>query len=552
MAPRMPLPEVIFRDAPTPAAGLSSRADVALFAGLVARTPAPLPASLLAVLAEAGWAGAGPFARSPAHVEALLDVPVAIDSFDAFEALFAWRGRALAPGDPRRVACPLGLAVKSFFAAGGIRAVIVRTGDPLPLLTDAPPDQVLAAKRRLLSWAAASPPPDAAARVPLLPGFGGLGAPIEATDAKTWRGAAHVLGVAEAAMLLLPDLPELIAGVPEPVPDPPAPPPPPEAFRPCAPPAPDFVPDARITRPAVSAPRLDRAGYAAWADALRFVLDMLSPARAVAQRRDVMVVTSLPLPSRRAGAVPRNSEGWPLALLDDAGLSGGSLLARARIGSARLQLAYPWIETADSTGQPEGVQAPEGVLAGTIAGSALRLGAFRSAAGSGLASVRRTLPELATGALRRGLPGGAADWLGDRLCLIGRAPAGFALLSDATMAESRHWRAGGVSRLMGIVLRAARELGERHQFENSGPALWAGMRATLEGFLERLRAAGALAGATPQDAYTVRCDRSTMTQADIDAGRVIATVAITAAQPIQRITVTLALTEGGAVTARAA
>jgi hypothetical protein len=36
-----------------------------------------------------------------------------------------------------------------------------------------------------------------------------------------------------------------------------------------------------------------------------------------------------------------------------------------------------------------------------------------------------------------------------------------------------------------------------------------------------------------------------MTQADIDAGRVIATVAITAAQPIQHITVTLAVAQGG-------
>jgi hypothetical protein len=542
----MPFPEIVFRDVPKPAAGLSSRADVAFFAGLVARTSAPLPASVMAQLTEAGWAGAGPFARSDAHVQALLDVPVAVDSFDAFEALFAWNTRPIALGDPRTLACPLGLAVKAFFAAGGIRAVIVRVGDPLPLLSDA------IAKRRMLSWASVSPPPDAAARVPLLPGFGGLGAPIEATDAKTWRGAAHVLGVAEAAMLLLPDLPDLIAGETEPVPDPPTPPPPPENFRPCAPPAPDFVPDARVSRPAVSAPRLDRAGYGAWANAIRFALNMLSPVRTVAQRRDVMVVASLPLPSRRPGSVPDGSEGWPLALLDDATVPGGSLLPRVRIGSARLQLAYPWIETADSVMQAEGVEAPEGVLAGTIARTALRLGAFRSAASTELPSVRRTVPELATGALRRGLPDHKSDWLGDRLSLIGKSPSGFALLSDATMAESKAWRAGGVSRLMGIVLRAARQLGERHQFENSGPALWASMRGTLEAFLERLRAAGALAGATPEEAYTVRCDRSTMTQADIDAGRVIATVAITAAQPIQRIIVTLALAEGGAVTARAA
>ena len=47
------------------------------------------------------------------------------------------------------------------------------------------------------------------------------------------------------------------------------------------------------------------------------------------------------------------------------------------------------------------------------------------------------------------------------------------------------------------------------------------------------------------DAYSVRCDASSMTQSDIDAGRVIATIAFTASQPIQQITVTLALTQAG-------
>jgi len=389
--------------------------------------------------------------------------------------------------------------------------------------------------------------------VPLLPGFAGRGSPVEATDPHTWRGAAHVFGVEEAAMLLLPDLPDLIAGSPAPIPDLPTPPAPPEQFKPCAPPAPDYVPDARISRPAVSAPRLDRAQYADWAGAIRFTLDLLSPVRTVAQRRDVMLVASLPLPSRRAGAVAHGAEGWPLAVLDDATVPGGALLARTRIGSARLQLAYPWVETGDSQTQPEGVQPPDGVLAGALAGSALRLGAFRSAAGTRLAGVRRCLPTLATSALRRGLPGNAADWLGDRLSLIGPAPTGFAVLSDATVSTDTAWRAAGVSRLMGVLLRAARQLGQQRIFDSSGPALWASLREELEAFMQRLRDAGALAGATPAQAFAVRCDRTTMTQADLDAGRVIATVAFTASQPIQRITVTLALGAiGGLPGARAA
>lgn len=548
----MPFPELVLRQAPPPAAGLSSRADVALFVGLVGRRAGPVPALLQASLEQAGWAGSGPFARGPAATEALLDMPVPVDGFDAFDALFAWDERPLAPGDPRKIPCALGLAVRHFFAEGGQRAVIVRTGDPLPLLPDDAPDRAVAAKRRLLSWSNADAPADAADRAPLLPGLGGRGTPAEATDPRTWRGVAHVFGVDEAALLLLPDLPELTAGVAEPVPDLPAPPPPPERFRPCAPPAAGFVPDARRARPAVSAPRLDRAGYAAWASAVRFTLDLLSPARTVAHRRDVMLLASLPLPSRRAGSVAPGCEGWPLSLLDDASLPGGPLLARARIGSARLQLAYPWIATAGTAMLPEGIAGAEGVLAGALARTARQHGGFRSAAGSPLPSVQLAAPELATSALRRGLPGRVSDWLGDRLSLVGAVPGGFALASDATMSTDPAWRAGGVSRLMGIILRAARQLGSERIFENSGPALWAAIAQELETFMERLRAAGALSGGTPADAYTVRCDRSTMSQADLDAGRVIARVAFTAAQPIQRISVTLALAEGGAVTAEAA
>lgn len=548
----MPFPELVLRDAPRPAAGLSSRADVAMFVGLVARRATAVPGTLRAALEAAGWAGSGPFTRGPAATDALLDMPVPVDSFDAFDALFAWDARPIATGDPRTIPCALGVAVKSFFAEGGRRAVIVRTGDPLPLLSDDAPDQAAAEKRRLIAWTNASPPANAALRTPLLPGFAGRGVPAESTDPRTWHGAAHIFGVDEVAMLSLPDLPELIAGEPEPVPDLPTPPPAPEQFKPCAPAAATVLPAARISRPAVSAPRLDRPLYADWASAIRFVLNLLSPARTVAHRRDVMLLASLPLPTRRAGSVPQGAEGWPLSLLDDASVPGGSLLPRTRIGSARLQLAYPWVETADTASLPEGVAGAEGVLAGAIARTALRLGGFRSAAGSTVSSVRRALPELATSALRRGLPGTTSDWLGDRLSLVGAVPGGFGLASDATMSDDRSWRAGGVSRLMGIILRAARQLGNERIFENSGPALWGAMAQELETFMERLRQAGALAGEKPDDAFTVRCDASTMTQADIDAGRVIATVGFTAAQPIQRILVTLALSEGGSATRQAA
>ena len=532
----MSYPRLTLRDAPPPPAGLPTRADVAVFVGLVGRTAAAVPQPVLDALTSAGWAGTGPFARSADKVAALLDVPVACDSWGAFEALYAWDQRVVEAGAPQMMPSRLGLAVRSFFAAGGARAWIVRTGDPLPLLTHASAKDAAAAKRVLLTGTSAG-------RVALIPGFANIGNEGTATAPASWHGVEHIWGVDDAAMLLLPDLAELLAPAPAPIPDLPHPPAPPENWKTCAPAIAAYVPDPRVGRPAVAAPRLDRAGYGDWGRAVRFLLDKLDASRGAAHRRDVMLITSLPLPSLAPGDAPQRSEAWPLAVLDEVGTAGPQLrlFDRTAIGSARLQLAWPWVETASSGNLPEGLEGGEGVLAGTIAGSARSVGAFRQAAGAKLPSVLRLWPELNSGDLERTLPNKRSDWMGDRLSLIAAKLGGFTLLSDATVSDDPAWRSGGTSRLMGIILRAARWLGQEQMFAPSGQALWAGMRRDIEAFLERLRQAGALDGASAADAYEVRCDSTTMTQADIDAGRVIVRIAVNPAQPVGWITVTLAM-----------
>jgi phage tail sheath protein FI len=52
---------------------------------------------------------------------------------------------------------------------------------------------------------------------------------------------------------------------------------------------------------------------------------------------------------------------------------------------------------------------------------------------------------------------------------------------------------------------------------------------------------GALAGHNANDAFTVRCDRSTMTQNDVDNGRLMVEISVRPAASIERITVVLNL-----------
>lgn len=546
------LPGITFTSSRPTASTLSSRADVAMFVGCVGRRAAPLPEALKTELEQGGWSAQGLFRVEPGRLEALLDVPVPVESWSAFDALFEWERRPSAPGSGDMLPTPLGLAVKSFFAEGGARAYVVRTGDPMPLIDpEASAKDFAAAERRLLSWTNADPPPDADARAPILPGFESRGRGADPADPATWSGAASIYAVDDAAMLVIPDLIDICAGAPQPVPLVPEPPGPPEQFRPCAPAAPGLDPEERVARPEYRAPRLDADGYGMWARAIVFTLELLGRPKGPAHRRDVMLLSAFPLPLAESG-FDRGEEKDPLALLNLSGLPLNlpgtkattlRLLDAAAIGNARLQVAYPWVETSASRNLPEGLQSPEGPLAGLIARTSLEDGAFRSAAGRPCFGARRLHPELGESEIRRGLPGGEADWMGELLCLIGEKRGRIEWLSDSTMAFDRKWRAGGVSRLMGIILRAARTFGDDLMFEPSGPALWARIRSTVEGFLEGLRQRGALDGRTSEQAYEVRCDESSMTQADIDSGRVICRIAFTAAYPIQHIIVSLLLLE---------
>ena len=91
----MPAPGIFLTATRPPAPASSSRADVACFAGLVARR------------------GSG---------DDLLGVPVRLESWSDFDRQFDWAARASVPGAGDRVPTALGLAVRQFFLQGGATA----------------------------------------------------------------------------------------------------------------------------------------------------------------------------------------------------------------------------------------------------------------------------------------------------------------------------------------------------------------------------------------------------------------------------------------------
>jgi hypothetical protein len=70
-------------------------------------------------------------------------------------------------------------------------------------------------------------------------------------------------------------------------------------------------------------------------------------------------------------------------------------------------------------------------------------------------------------------------------------------------------------------------------FEPNGERLWTNVTQTVTDFLYNEWVSGALLGGRPEEAFFVRCDRSTMTQNDLDAGRLICLIGVAVIKPAE-------------------
>lgn len=499
------------------------RADVACFVGFVGRRAGrPLPDALRAQLDAAGWVH-GLWRKPAEQIEALLNVPVVLDSWHLFDRYFAWDARPLKADGSAHCATYLGAAVRSFFARGGRRAVVVRVGDPWAYLED---DATRAAQRndrlRLL-----------------LPALASGSVPFAPHDPAQWQGAQHLAGLRDVSLLLLPDLIDTCGTVPPPLELPTPLAVTPEGFAPCDDETPP-EPDTALQH--VPAPRLDDAGFARWRDAAHAARDFLAW-----HQRDTLLLAAVPLPlpptRHTTSGDSVYAQADPLAYLQRVGVlqAQPDNDARGRPADALMQLAWPWLRTRASRDLPQGLEPADGVLAGLVATGAMRRGTFRSVAGDASLPLLRDVADAEPMPAWSGDDDSPAGQLARRVCLIAPGPDGWALQSDVTASADEAWRFGGASRLIATVLRAARAAGETVVFDTNGPALWARLRRTIEDLLLGFWREGAFGGDSASQAFDVRCDRRTMTQADLDAGRLIVEIAVLPAASIERITVTLDL-----------
>ena len=76
-------------------------------------------------------------------------------------------------------------------------------------------------------------------------------------------------------------------------------------------------------------------------------------------------------------------------------------------------------------------------------------------------------------------------------------------------------------------------------FEPNDAPLWAQIRLNIGAFMHNLFRQGAFQGQTPQEAYFVKCDKETTTQADINLGIVNIVVGFAPLKPAEFVIIKL-------------
>lgn len=113
------------------------------------------------------------------------------------------------------------------------------------------------------------------------------------------------------------------------------------------------------------------------------------------------------------------------------------------------------------------------------------------------------------------------------------------------MTSDTPWNYVSVRRLF-LFLEESIENGTQWAvFEPNDQRLWARLTQSVTSFLTTQWRAGALFGATREQAFFVKCDRSTMSQDDLDNGRLIMVVGVAPVRPAEFVIIRIGQWDGG-------
>jgi len=199
---------------------------------------------------------------------------------------------------------------------------------------------------------------------------------------------------------------------------------------------------------------------------------------------------------------------------------------REPIDTKYAALYYPWIEVRDPSVKRNVYVAPSGHMAGIYARVDVERGVHKAPANE----VIRGITKIAQDVTKR-----EQDMLNPKgINALRFFPGrGNRVWGARTVSSDASWKYINVRRLFIFVEESIDEGTQFVVFEPNDEPLWARVRQTITNFLTTVWRSGALQGATAGEAFFVKCDHTTMTQDDIDNGKLICVIGIAPVKPAE-------------------
>jgi len=206
---------------------------------------------------------------------------------------------------------------------------------------------------------------------------------------------------------------------------------------------------------------------------------------------------------------------------------------------------YPWINIPDPTkiiGATR-LQAPGGSVAGQYLATDRLRGPYKTPAGLSnrialAVSTEHTFTNAELDSLNQSL---------DPINTIRQAPgAGIVIMGGRTLDNTPTNRYINIRRSLIFIEKQLNQLSQFAVFENNDSILWGKLQTILSSFLFNYWNGGGLRGASAQQAYYVKCDATTTSFSDIQAGLVNVQVGVALQYPAEFIVISLSQLTGSA------
>jgi phage tail sheath protein FI len=199
---------------------------------------------------------------------------------------------------------------------------------------------------------------------------------------------------------------------------------------------------------------------------------------------------------------------------------------RARLDSRSAALYYPWVRTRDPiTGQDIDLP-PSGFVAGVYARNDIEKGVSKAPANQ-VVNLGIGLETLLTDTQQEALN---LEGINSLRTFVGR---GVLVWGARTISSDPEWKYVGIRRYFAYLEHSIDRGTQWTVFEPNGEVLWAKVQRNIEDFLLNEWRSGALMGDKPERAFFVRCDRSTMTQIDLDNGQLVCLIGVAQVRPAE-------------------